>query len=202
MHYTVHMSTVLVNKDGKNPQLSRFADIAKLGEILFHADDLANLWGIVNKNTLHITLKRYVDQGLFFRIYRGFYSLKPLSQVDPLLLGQKALHGYAYVSTETILAEKGIIQQSLHAITFVSARTKHFFIGGHQYLSRTLSDKFLYQSSGILLKEGGLRVASTERAIADMLYFNSKIHLDGAHLVDWESVRKLQEELGYPIIKK
>lgn len=191
-----------MNKDEKIPQLSRFADIAKLGEILFHADDLANLWGIVNKNTLHVTLKRYVDQGLFFRIYRGFYSLKPLSQVDPLLLGQKALHGYAYVSTETILAEKGIIQQSLHAITLVSVRTKHFSIGNHQYLSRTLSDKFLYQSSGILLKEGGLRVASTERAIADMLYFNPRIHLDGAHLIDWESVRKLQEELGYPLIKK
>ena len=188
-----------MNTSGKNPYLSRFADLAKLGEILFHADDLANLWGIANKNTLHVTLKRYVDQGLFFRIYKGFYSLKPLSQIDPLLLGKKALHGYAYVSTETILAENGIIGQSLNAVTLVSSHTKHFSIGTNRYFSRTLADKFLYQTSGILTKENGLRTATVERAVADMLYFNPHVHLDGAHLIDWEKVTALQKELGYPI---
>jgi len=193
------MSTELMNTNKKNSHLSRFADLAKLGEILFHANDLANLWGIVNKNTLHVTLKRYVDQGLFFRIYKGFYSLKPLSQIDPLLLGQKALHGYAYVSTETVLAENGIIGQSLNAITLLSGRTKHFSIGTNRYFSRTLADKFLYQSSGIITKDNGLRAASVERAVADMLYFNPHMHLDGAHLVDWGKVESLQKELGYPV---
>jgi len=193
------MSTELISTNIKSTHLSRFSDIAKLGEILFHADDLANLWGIVNKNTLHVTLKRYVDQGLFFRVYKGFYSLKPLSQIDPLLLGQKALHGYAYVSTETILAEKGIIQQSLNYVTLVSSHTKRFSIGNHQYSSRTLADKFLYQTSGIISKENGLRTASVERAVADLLYFNPRVHLDGASLVDWKTVQHLQEELGYPL---
>jgi predicted transcriptional regulator of viral defense system len=196
------MSTELLNKNVKSPHLSRFADLAKLGETLFHADDLANLWSIANKNTLHVTLKRYVDQGLFFRIYKGFYSLKPLSQINPLLLGQKALHRYAYVSTETILAEKGIMLQSLNTITLVSSRTKRFTIGTNQYLSRTLSDKFLYQTSGILTGENGLRTASVERAVADMLYFNPLVLLDGAHLVEWKKVWHLQEELGYPITVK
>ncbi|MFA6565922.1 MAG: hypothetical protein WCT48_04205 [Candidatus Paceibacterota bacterium] len=191
------MSTEFMNISGKNHHLSRFADLAKLGEILFHADDLANLWGIANKNTLHVTLKRYVDQGLFFRVYKGFYSLKPLSQVDPLLLGQKALHGYAYVSTETILAENGIIGQSLNAITLVGSRTKHFSIGTNRYFSRTLADKFLYQTSGIITKENGLRVASVERAVADLLYFNPRAHFDGALLIDWGRVEGLQKELGY-----
>ena len=196
------MSTELINKEEKSPQMRRFADLAKLGEVLFHADDLANLWGIVNKNTLHVTLKRYVDTGLLFRIYKGFYSLKPISQVDPLLLGQKALHGYAYVSTETVLAEKGIIGQSLNAVTLVSGRTKHFSIGTNRYFSRTLADKFLYQNSGITTKENGLRAASTERAVADLLYFNPRAHLDGAALVDWEKVAILQRELGYPLTKQ
>jgi predicted transcriptional regulator of viral defense system len=196
------MSTELLNKHNKNAHLSRFADLAKLGEMLFHADDLANLWGIANKNTLHVTLKRYVDQGLFFRIYKGFYSLKPLSQVDPLLLGQKALHGYAYISTETVLSENGIIGQSQNAITLVSQHTKHFSIGTNRYLSRTLADKFLYQNSGIISKENGLRKASVPRAVADLLYFNPHAHLDGANLIDWEKVRELQKELGYPLTVK
>lgn len=200
--YHVHMSTELLNQNTKISHLSRFADLAKLGEILFHADDLANLWGIANKNTLHVTLKRYVDQGLFFRVYKGFYSLKPISQVDPLLLGQKAIHGYAYVSTETVLAEKGIIQQSQNAITFVSLRTKRFSIGSNRYFSRTLADKFLYQTSGILTKENGLRVATVERAVADLLYFNPRVHLDGVHLVDLEKMTALQKELGYPLSAK
>jgi predicted transcriptional regulator of viral defense system len=196
------MSTELMNISGKSPHLRRFADLAKLGEILFHADDLANLWGIANKNTLHVTLKRYVDQGLFFRIYKGFYSLKPLSQIDSLLLGQKALHGYAYVSTETVLAENGIIGQSQNAITLISSHTKHFSIGTNRYLSRTLADKFLYQTSGIITKENGLRIATADRAVADLLYFNPRVHLDGAHLIDWEKVEILQKELGYPILIK
>ena len=200
LQYHVHMSTELMNTSGKSPHLSRFADLAKLGEILFHADDLANLWGIANKNTLHVTLKRYVDQGLFFRIYKGFYSLKPLSQIDPLLLGQKALHGYAYVSTETVLSENGIIGQSQNAITLISSRTKRFSIGTNRYLSRTLADKFLYQIFGIMTKENGLRIATGERAVADLLYFNPHTHLDGANLVDWEKVENLQKELGYPVI--
>ena len=33
--------------------LSRFADLAKLGEVVFHVDDLANLWQ--NKTGIHST---------------------------------------------------------------------------------------------------------------------------------------------------
>ena len=115
-----------MSKNARIQNLNRFAQLAKIGEIVFHTDDLANLWRITNKNTLYTTIKRYVGQGLLFRIYKGFYGIRPPQEIDPCLLGVKALHGYAYVSCETVLREEGIIQQELSTMTLVSSETKRF----------------------------------------------------------------------------
>ncbi len=189
-------------KNAKIQYLKRFAELAKLGEVVFHSDDLANLWHITNKNTLYTTLKRYADHGLLFRIYKGFYAIKPPTEIDPPLLGIKALHGYAYVSTETILAEEGIIQQSLPAITLVSSKTKRFSVAGAAYYSRKLSDEFLHQPNGIITGPNGVRKATRERAMADLLYFNPHAYVDAARLMDWKKVRALQKKVGYPLTPK
>ena len=99
-----------------NIKQHRFAQLAKLGEIIFHAKDLANLWQIKNPNTLYTSLKRYNQQRLLFRIYKGFYSIKPINQLDPFLLGIKAMHKFCYISAETILEKAGIIQQKTNYI--------------------------------------------------------------------------------------
>src|SRR3989338_4422156 len=99
---------------------NRFAELARIGEVVFHTDDLASIWHIENANTLYTTIARAVRQGSLFRIHKGFYAIRHPSTIDPLLIGVRALHRYAYVSTETILAEEGIIQQHLPVITLVS----------------------------------------------------------------------------------
>lgn len=179
-----------------NDASGRFADLARMGETVFHARDLANLWRIGNNNTLYTTLKRYVRRGLLFRIYKGLYSLKPAGEIDPLLLGAKALHRYGYVSTETILAEAGLIQQKIGWITFASSQSKKFSIGENNFWSRKLTDKFLFHPAGIVKKDG-IFVATPERAVADLLYFNPRAFFDAAHLVDWKKVKKIQKEIGY-----
>ncbi|MEK7560762.1 MAG: hypothetical protein AAB539_02285 [Patescibacteria group bacterium] len=197
------MSTGLVAKKSAKPQnLNRFAEIARLGDIVFHTDDLANLWGITNKNTLYTTIKRYVARGLLFRIHKGFYSIKKPTDIDPLLLGVKALHRYAYVSTETVLRAQGIIQQHLPSITLISNEAKHFRVAGYSYYSRKLPDQFLYQPSGIITAANGVRTATTERAVADLLYFNAHAYFDTEKLIDWKKVRAIQKEAGYPITKQ
>jgi len=194
------MSTGLVNiENNKIKNLNRFAELAKLNEVVFHADDLANLWQITNKNTLYTTLKRYTAQGLLYRIYKGFYAIKEVAKIDSLLLGVKALHGSAYVSTETVLADAGIILQAVPAITLVSGLSKKFTIGDHLYLSRQLGDSFRYHSVGITTSVNGVRKAGVERAVADMMYFNPKAYFDGESLIDWTAVKNMQEEIGYPL---
>ena len=53
-------------------QEDRFAKIARLGEVVFHTKDLANLWRIENTNTLYTTIKRYIKKGLLFRNYKTY----------------------------------------------------------------------------------------------------------------------------------
>ena len=190
VYYPVRMSTGSHN---------RFAELAKLGEVVFHTDDLANLWRISNKNTLYTTIKRYVQQGLLVRLQKGFYAIKSPAEIDPLLLGIKALHGYAYVSTETILASEGVIQQEVPAITLISSTTKRFTIAGHSYYSRKLADEFLFRSDGILVAEQGVRKAAVPRAIADMLFVNPHAYFDADNLINWKTVQELQKKIGYPL---
>lgn len=148
------------------------------------------------------TIKRYVSYGLLVRIHKGFYAVKPVAEIDPLLLGLKAMHGYAYVSTETILAEEGIIQQQISVVILLGTRTRRFTISQHRYYARKLADAFLYQSVGIVIKENDVRKAIRERAIADLFYLNPRAYFDAGHLIDWQKVRAMQKELGYPLTNK
>lgn len=182
-----------------NTTQSRFAKLARLGEQVFHTQDLANLWGIGNKNTLYTTLKRYTKAGLIFRVYKGLYSIKPVDKVDPYLLGVKALHKFAYISTETILSKAGIILQDIQYITIISSESKKFSIGDINYRSRQLDDKFLFQTNGIDIK-GGVNIATTDRAVADLLYFQPSFYFDNPNQIDWSGVRKIQKEV-YDITK-
>jgi predicted transcriptional regulator of viral defense system len=184
-----------------NNTSGRFAALAQAGERVFHARDLANLWQIKDNNTLYTTLKRYVQRGLLFRVYKGLYSIAPAREIDPRILGLKALHEHAYVSTETVLIEAGIIQQSIDWITLVSSKSKKFSVEKNNYWSRRLADKFLFNSTGIVERDG-IFVASLERAVADLLYFNPNAYFDGSHLVDWRKVKKVQRELGYKLTPK
>jgi len=193
------MSTVRKKtKLDKSISARRFADLAKLGEVVLHSKDLANLWYIKNPNTLHTTLKRYVQQGLLLRIYKGLYSLKPVDQLNPNILGIKALHSFAYISTETVLAQAGVIQQNILHITLVSSLSKKFSIGDYHYRSRKLADKFLYQEIG-LINKNGVKTATLERAVADLLYFNPQAHFDNERAIDWKKVRLIQQKIGYPL---
>ncbi|MBU0647158.1 hypothetical protein KKC67_02055 [Patescibacteria group bacterium] len=197
------MSTEKINVKLNNihNKSQRFAEIAKLGEVIFHTKDLANLWQIKNTNTLHTTLKRYTKAGLLFRIYKGFYSIKPIDNLDPLLLGSKALHEFCYITTETVLQNEGIILQSSNKITFVSSKSKKFSIGKHNYYSRKLVDKYLYNPIGVHFVNG-IKIATLSRAIADMLYFNSNAYFDAEKFINWKEVKKIQEAVGYPLILK
>ncbi len=187
-----------MSTENNNITGSRFAQIATLGENIFSTRDFANLWKITNFNTLYTTLKRYTQSGLIHRIYNGLYSLKPIEKVDPFLLGIKAVDGFAYISTETVLVQAGIITQYIKYITLVSSHSKSFTIVSHQYRSRQLQDKYLFHDIGVS-NNAGVRTANVSRAIADLLYFAPNFHFDNQLAIDWKKVREIQIELGYPL---
>ncbi len=187
------MSTGYINS---NIQAKRFLLLSALGDTIYHSGDLANIWLIKDKNTLYTTLKRYQKAGLIHRLYKGLYSLVPFTQLDSLYIGTKALHQYCYVSTETILFREGYLSQSPSFTTFISTKSLTFKVKDYSYKSRKLQEKLLLNPLGIK-KEKNFNIASPERAIADMLYFNPYCHFDKK--VDWKKIRPLQKALGYPL---
>ena len=184
--------------DNTNTTQRRFVEIARLGEVVFHVSDLANLWNINNSNTLYTTLKRYKQAGLIHRIQNGMYSLIPIDDLDPLLLGIKAMHKYAYISTETVLFREGIINQKPRSVPIISSVSKKFIINSNTYISRQLNDRYLFNPEGIR-KSNKILTASVERAAADLLYFNAKTYFDAANLINWERVSEIQKSVGYTI---
>ena len=164
---------------------------------LYHTGDLAVLWELSNKNTLYTTIKRYVQKGVLIPIYKGLYSTVPLSRLDPLELGRAVIHRYAYLSTESVLIQAGVIFQATYAHTFISDVHKKVTLDSMSFLFRKLKQEYLNNPAGIQ-NQNGLFVATPERAVADMLYFNPRYHFDARQGLDWDKVRLVQKEVGYP----
>ncbi|MEM3394158.1 MAG: hypothetical protein QXY79_03840 [Candidatus Methanomethylicia archaeon] len=174
----------------------KISKLIKLNQRLYHTKDLAKIWGISNQNTLYTTIKRYVEKGILIPIFKGLYSTIPLEQVDPIEIGSSIAHRYAYLSTEYVLAEKGIIQQAIDKYTFISNFSRRIKVGEFNFLFRKLKDEFLFNPIGIEKKDNSF-IASTERAVADLLYFNPHYHFDLPHNINWNEVRNIQKLIGY-----
>jgi hypothetical protein len=74
---------------------------------------------------------------------------------------------------------------------------KKVTLGSISYLFRKLKPVYLNNPAGVL-NQNGILVATPERAVADMLYFNPRYHFDAPESVDFEMVRSIQKEVGYP----
>jgi len=163
---------------------------------LFHTQDLALLWEIKNRNTLYTTIKRYIKRGVLFQIYKGLYSLYPPKKLDPIMLGLFALRRYGYLSCEYVLFQEGIIFQEPQYITLISDKPARFQIKDFAYKVRQLRPVYLYNEVG-LTREKNYKKAGVERAVADLLYFDSNYHFDNPRGVNWEKVKKIQKAVGF-----
>jgi len=169
--------------------------LLKQNRKLFHTNDLGLLWQIDNPNTLYTTIKRYVKKGILIHIHKGFYATVALEEIDPLELGLGYLHRYAYFSCESVLFEKGVIFQKSEHYTLVCNISKKFTIGGNHYLARKMRDEYLFHTFGIV-DNHGIKIASLERAVADILYFNPRFHFDNRQAIDWLEVETIQKGMG------
>jgi hypothetical protein len=176
----------------------RLSELLQLDRKIFHTNDLAILWGIADKHNLYMTITRYIDKGVLFPIYKGLYSTVPISSLNPLELGQAIIHRYTYLTTESILSQAGIISQTVYDHTFVADISKRVSVGPWSFRFRQLKNDYLYNPVGIV--QNRVLIASTERAVADMLYFNPKYHFDVPESIDFEKVRLIQKEVGYPYV--
>jgi len=162
---------------------------------LFHTSDLKVIWGIYNESTLYQTIYRLIKKKIFFRVQKGLYSMVPLNQLDPIEIGFRAINHFSYLSTESVLAKNGIINQSPNKITFISSAPANFTINGNLYLVRQLKPQCLNNTVGIIQNDKGVFMATTERAITNMLYFQPNYHFDADNLINWKLVKNYQQQI-------
>lgn len=175
----------------------RISELLQAGQKTYHTNDLAVLWSISNRNSLYRIITRYIERGILFPVYKGLYSTVPIDSLNPIELGRSIIHRFAYLTTESVLFQAGIISQRIYYFTFATDQSKRVIIGKWSFRFRQLKDIYLHNPAGIREQEGGF-VATVERAVADMLYFNPKYHFDVREGIDFEKVRALQKEIGYP----
>lgn len=171
--------------------------LLKQNRCLFHTSDLALLWNISNKNTLYTTIKRYTQKGILNRIHKGFYATKPISQIDPIVLALSYIHTYAYVSTEYVLSKSGIINQYTPTITLVSSKPNKFSLANRNFIVRSMKPEFLYNDAGIQTEAKGYKIATPERAVCDMLYYNKNAYFDNPTRFDNNLVFQIRKEVGF-----
>ena len=174
----------------------RMSELLRLDQKLYHTNDLAVLWGIANRHNLYMIITRYIDKGILIPIYKGLYSTLPLVSLNPLELGKAIIHRYAYLTTETVLSQAGIISQRVYDYTFATDQSRRVSVGQLSFRYRKLKREFLFNPTGII-QQNGVFVATAERAVADMLYFNPKYHFDIQESIDFDKVKFLQKEIGY-----
>ena len=155
--------------------------LLKSGETLFHTQDLALLWGITNRNTLYTTIKRDIKRGVLIHVTKGLYSTIPIDEIDRFQLGTALIHKFCYVSCETVLFQEGVINQAVYPITFVSSVSLKIEYGDTQYIYRQLKSEILFDPSGVERKDGYF-MATKERAMSDMHYFDPKYYFDNMNM--------------------
>ena len=178
----------------------RISELIKLDRKLFHTNDLAILWGISDRHNLYMTISRYIDRGILFPIHKGLYSTVPLASLNPLELGQAIIHRFTYLTTETVLAQAGVITQIVYDYTFVANISKRVSVGVWSFRFRQLQDVYLHNPIGIM-DQNGVYIATPERAVADMLYFNPNYYFDIPESIDFDKVKLIQEEVGYAHVR-
>ena len=157
--------------------MNKLSVLLKSSERLFHTQDLALLWGIQNRNTLYTTIKRYAQKGILIQITKGLYSTVPIDELDKFELGTSLIHKFCYVSCETVLFLEGVINQVVYPITYVSSISKKIEFNGIIYIYRRAKPEILLNPEGVTQKNGYF-MATKDRAISDMIYFNPKYYFD------------------------
>ncbi len=177
--------------------MDKISVLIQQSQKLFHTSDLKVLWNVSKQSTLYQTIYRLINKKILFRIQKGLYSIVPLNQLDPVEIGFRAINRFNYLSTESVLSKNGIINQSPVKITFISDISANITINDNIFLFRQLKPQCLHNTFGIIQNDKGVFMATPERAVADMLYFQPNYHFDAQNLINWDQVKKIQKELNY-----
>ncbi|MDP4001769.1 MAG: hypothetical protein Q8P69_01850 [bacterium] len=176
--------------------MNKLVLIEQMEKRIFTAQDLAVLWGYDDEQKLYELIKYYVRKKQIFAIARGLYATKPYSdrdlRDDPKLLFAVAnkLVPNSYVSLFTVLKKCGVIFQYYDEIFSVAKRSVIRKVKGLNFVYKRIKSEILLNELGVE-QENGVRIASLERAVADIWYLYPRLNVEGLERVNVKELRKI-----------
>lgn len=153
---------------------------------VFTRASLAQIYPELEERQMTNALYYAVKNGQLTKIRRGFY-VKP--GYDKQELACK-LYPPAYVSTDTVLFEAGIIFQLMSEIICLSRVSREVVVDQQTIRYRKVKDMILTNPMGV--KNDGIKsVASVERAVLDTLFLDGQRHLDNVRPIHWDMIDAL-----------
>jgi predicted transcriptional regulator of viral defense system len=143
--------------------------IEALGQPLFETKDVAALLGVENSNANKI-VSRLAKGGLIISIRRGKWALR--TRLNKLAVAEHLTSPYpAYVSLQSALYHHGMISQ-IPAVTYVVslARARRYKTPIGTFSIHHVAPDFFFGYEWD--KTGRVKIASPEKALADMFYFS------------------------------
>ncbi|MBI4767750.1 MAG: type IV toxin-antitoxin system AbiEi family antitoxin domain-containing protein [Deltaproteobacteria bacterium] len=123
----------------------------------------------LSRNSLYVTLKRWVANGVLERIAPGIYT----AMMSNLSVEKIAAQLYIpnYISFESALARQGILNLIPHSLTLATTRkTKRYTLKMQDVEFRQISPVLFF---GFEMKSG-INIAVPEKAFLDQVYFFSR----------------------------
>lgn len=118
---------------------------------------------------VRVALTRLVKRGDLVRLFKNYYVLKD-QVIDAERIAEQ-LDATSYLSFESAMARWGVINQLPYTVTLATAKkSKRFNFGDAAVVYRRIKPELL----GGYVLENGLRVATPEKALLDVLYLISR----------------------------
>lgn len=159
-------------------------DLIRSKKTIFTFKDVVLLWEESDVNFVKKKIYRYVKAGKINAVRKGIYSKD--KQYDKYELGTR-IYTPSYISLETVLGSAGITFQFYGQIFIISYQTKKIECDGQAYSYNKIKDEILTNQAGIESREH-YSIASTERALLDVLYLHKDYHFDNLSPVNWDKV--------------
>lgn len=156
---------------------------------VFRLSDVAMLTDENDREKLAKKLNYYARTGKIGNPRKGIY-VKPGYNPEEMAC---CLYTPSYISFEYVLSRAGVMFQYDSSLTIAGYLSRTITIENRVYAYRKLKNDYLLNTLGIHRGENGVNIASTERALLELLYLNPDYYFDNPDIIDREKLMALLE---------
>jgi hypothetical protein len=154
---------------------------------VFNLQEIAMLLNEPDAQKLKQRLNYYVRTKKIKNPRRGIYAKENYS-VEELAC---KVYKPSYISLEYVLQKSGVVFQYDTRVTNVSYLSRTVNIDKKVYVYRKIKNNILNNSTGIIMNDVGISIATPERAFLDTLYLNREYFFDTTQNLDKERVFRI-----------